>query len=201
MKKRRDIANAAFSLYVSEGPQVNLERVAEVAGVSKVTIYNHFQSKDALLVEVVQSELLLAHSDTERFLASHFSSLATVEEALESLARAWVKGVTSPRLSQLRLIVLSQIQRLPELGTAWMDSGPRRLHKNIASALLDMERQFNLSIPDVDLAVLQLAGLVVSPHVMYGPFHGEPDKEMTEQLIKEGAAIFLSYYSHDKNRT
>lgn len=179
---------------------MNLERVAEVAGVSKVTIYNHFQSKNALLVEVVRAEPLRAHGDTERFLASNFGSANNARDALERLADAWVKGLTSPRLTQLRSIVVGQVQRVPELGEAGMDFGPRRLHKNIGDALQELQVRFGLSIPDIDIAVLQLAGLVVSPHVMYGVFHGEPDKAMTKRLIKSGVELFLARYGQSSKR-
>ena len=69
IKKRKDILDAALQVFLSsEGAATNLDTIAVVAGVSKVTIYNHFKTKDALLLEVVGSELSNALAKTEHMI-------------------------------------------------------------------------------------------------------------------------------------
>ncbi|WP_326565163.1 TetR/AcrR family transcriptional regulator [Amycolatopsis rhabdoformis] len=193
-RNRQAIMAAAFAIYTEEGPAVNLDRVAQRAGVSKVTIYNHFRSKDTLLLEVVESELGQAHREADDFLDAHLTGVDDLRAAMTGLCEAWVAGLSADRFSHLRSIVATQAQRLPELGQLWMRLGPNRLHLRIGDALRSWASTGQLRIDDFELAVLQLAGLVASPHVMYDPFGGGPDAELTTRLIESGVDIFLGHY-------
>lgn len=197
IKKRKDILDAALQVFLAEGAATNLDTIAVVAGVSKVTIYNHFKTKDALLLEVVGAELSNALAKTEHMIQNSLGSTVDLRAALEELCRAWVKGLRSPRLMNLRILVISQVRRLPELGKVWIETGPDRLHEHIASKLSTLSDRFALRIPDTRLAALQLAGLIVSPHVMYGPLGGGPDDGLTERLVVNGVEMFLRQYSLD----
>lgn len=54
-QKKADIKQAAFSLFQQQGfKDIKIEDIAKQAGVSQVTIYNHFGSKEALFREVVK---------------------------------------------------------------------------------------------------------------------------------------------------
>jgi hypothetical protein len=47
-RKRRAIVAAAREIFVSHGYDAGVDLIADAAGVSKVTIYNHFGSKEQL---------------------------------------------------------------------------------------------------------------------------------------------------------
>jgi AcrR family transcriptional regulator len=54
-QKRKDIMNAAFMLFNKEGvKKVKISDIARFAGVSQVTIYNHFTSKEELVRAVMK---------------------------------------------------------------------------------------------------------------------------------------------------
>ena len=54
-QKKKDIKKAAFSLFQKQGiKEIKIEDLARHAGVSQVTIYNHFGSKEALFREVIK---------------------------------------------------------------------------------------------------------------------------------------------------
>jgi AcrR family transcriptional regulator len=54
-QKKMDIKKAAFTLFQQQGVKdIKIEDIANKAGVSQVTIYNHFGSKEALFREVVK---------------------------------------------------------------------------------------------------------------------------------------------------
>ncbi|ANC76499.1 hypothetical protein ABE65_006675 [Fictibacillus phosphorivorans] len=54
-QKKKDIKQAAFSLFQKQGiKEIKIEDLAKHAGVSQVTIYNHFGSKEALFREVIK---------------------------------------------------------------------------------------------------------------------------------------------------
>ena len=53
-KKRVSILTAATQVFIAEGyDNAGMDRIAEAAGASKRTVYNHFQSKDELFAEVL----------------------------------------------------------------------------------------------------------------------------------------------------
>ena len=56
-QKRRAILAAARTVFMRDGFGVGLDVIAAEADVSKVTIYNHFGSKDQLFAEVIGSSL------------------------------------------------------------------------------------------------------------------------------------------------
>ena len=52
--KARAILDAAGALFLDEGyPAVSMDAVARRAGVSKATLYAHFESKEALFAAIV----------------------------------------------------------------------------------------------------------------------------------------------------
>jgi AcrR family transcriptional regulator len=54
-QKKIDIKKAAFFLFQKQGVKdIKIEDIAKKAGVSQVTIYNHFGSKEALFREVIK---------------------------------------------------------------------------------------------------------------------------------------------------
>ncbi|WP_299575502.1 TetR/AcrR family transcriptional regulator [uncultured Williamsia sp.] len=69
---RESLVTAAAELFAEVGPAVPLDAIARRAGVSIATLYRHFPSREALVVEVYRSEIerlgeaddLLAHSAT-----------------------------------------------------------------------------------------------------------------------------------------
>ena len=86
---RRRIVNAAYEFFYREGfARANVDAIAETAGVTKRTLYNHFESKDALVAAVLdlQHELMLsrvdrwaarARGDAAAFVALLFAELAS----------------------------------------------------------------------------------------------------------------------------
>lgn len=54
---RGEIMDAAYGLFRRRGfTRVNVDEIAEAAGVTKRTLYSHFDSKDALLEAVLEAE-------------------------------------------------------------------------------------------------------------------------------------------------
>lgn len=56
-KKRDDIINTAAALFNQEGYQsVGVDKIANLAGVSKLTLYRYFSSKEQLIIEVLHKK-------------------------------------------------------------------------------------------------------------------------------------------------
>lgn len=194
--KHRAIIQAVLKVFLADGFDINMDQIAAAAGVSKVTVYNHFGSKENLFLAVINGQLCQALREVEYLVESRLAGSIDVRADLLRACQAWVAGLTAPDMLALRNLVAGETKRFPKLGEAWMESGPIRLHAVIATALRRLNERKTVNIPDVDLAVLQLSGLVVSPGLLYGSYGHRPNTEMSERLIVAGVDMFLSHYGY-----
>lgn len=196
---RRLILEAARETFLREGFDASMDAVAASAGTTKATVYKHFGNKEALFASVVEAELDRALDEPVRLVSSRLARSAHLREDLVEACRAWVDGLAAPDMIRLRNLVAGELRRFPELGAAWRERGPGRFHPVIADALRHLVEQRQLSISDVDLAVLQLSGLVVSPHLVYGAYGDPVDGATREQLISCGVDMFIDHYRYRAN--
>ena len=114
-RKRRAIVAAAREIFLRDGYDAGMDLIAEAAGVSKVTIYNHFGSKEQLFTEVVGEAFEQAVGGAPDLALTGLAGAEDLREALTDLARGWVAGITRPEVTDLRLLVIGEAHRFPEL--------------------------------------------------------------------------------------
>lgn len=194
-RKREAIVQAARELFLREGFGVGMDAIAAAAGVSKVTVYNHFGSKEALFTAVIAGAL------DEPLGASSEHSLALLPEAddlraaLIEAARSWVRSVrTDQDVRALRTLVAAELHRFPALGKAWQERSPEGHHPDVAGALRTLADQGRLTIPDLEVAIIQLYALLVYPHMVFSHYGTELDDDLTERLIVSGVDMFLHHF-------
>src|SRR6266702_5977021 len=130
-RKRRAIVAAAREIFVRRGYDAGMDLIAEAAGVSKVTIYNHFGSKEQLFTEVIGEAFEQALGDAPGSALPGPSDLRDVRdlcdlrETLPAMAHRWVAGVTRPEVTDLRLLVVGVARRFPELVSKWAERRPQ----------------------------------------------------------------------------
>lgn len=194
-RKRRAIVAAAREIFVQQGYDAGMDAIADAAGVSKVTIYNHFGSKKQLFTEVISEAFEQAVGDAPGQALAGLSGAGDLGEALTAVARAWVAGITRPEVTDLRLLVIGVSRRFPELARKWLERSPQRFAPAIAAVLRDLSRRGDLDVPDPDLAVIQFYALTVYPHIIRSMFGVQLDQRVTEDLLTRGVAMFLTYYA------
>jgi AcrR family transcriptional regulator len=192
--KRRAIVAAAREVFLREGYEAAVEGIAAHADVSKVTVYNHFGTKEGLFTAVVGDALDEALGATIDQAEARLASTDDVRDALVATARALVDGVTEPTVLRLRNLVTGELPRFPELGQAWQERGPGRLTPIIADVLERRCERGELQIPNLTLAVLQLYSLTLYPHLVFNSFGSRLDPALTDALIERGVDMFLGYY-------
>ncbi|WP_172196827.1 TetR family transcriptional regulator [Saccharibacillus qingshengii] len=95
--KRERVIEAASALFFKQGiAETGMERIAEAASVSKMTLYNYFQNKEGLLRAVIETMMQKAEKDTDRVLAEEsdpFNALLRLRNAAEyaSISELFVK--------------------------------------------------------------------------------------------------------------
>ncbi|KGF68471.1 TetR family transcriptional regulator [Hoeflea sp. BAL378] len=134
-RSREKILAAAERLFLQEGfLGASMDALAEQASVSKQTVYAHFQSKEALFLEVIAAmtggAARAIGEDVEEPLDDR-----PVREYLTAIAIDQLDIVMTPRLMQLRRMVIGEVGRFPELGRSLYENGPLVSIRRIARAL------------------------------------------------------------------
>ncbi|MFF1274187.1 TetR/AcrR family transcriptional regulator [Streptomyces marokkonensis] len=193
--KRQAIVRAARERFLREGFGVGMDAIAAAAGVSKVTVYNHFGSKEALFTAVVTGALDEPLTEDASAALERLTEAEDLRPALLDAARRWVHSVrTNDEVAALRNLVAAEAHRLPELGRAWQHHGAQGHHPAVATTLRTLDEQGRLAIPDLEAAVIQLYALLVFPHMVFGTYGTQIDDDLTERLITSGVDMFLAHY-------
>jgi AcrR family transcriptional regulator len=194
--KRQAIVRAARELFLREGFGVGMDAIAAAAGVSKVTVYNHFGSKEALFSAVITSALDEPLGGASADALAALADARDLRAALVEAARGWVRAVRANEdVAALRRLVAAEQHRFPELGRAWESHGPEGHHPAVAGALRTLADQGRLVVPDLETAVIQLYALLVFPHLVFGTYGTQVDDDLTDRLVVSGVDMFLAHYA------
>ncbi len=120
--KRLAILNGATRMFLAHGYRnVSMEKIAQAAPVSKATLYNHFDSKNALLAAVI-SELCesLLQTMTQATIESD-----DVENNLTQIATSAVDLIYAEDALAIYRLVVAESPDFPELGQLFYASGPQ----------------------------------------------------------------------------
>lgn len=106
----------------------SMDAIAESAGVSKMTVYRYYDSKEALFAGLIEEQ---CERILERDPAAPLETLPP-EEALTRFARQLLRTVYDRDTLALHRVVLAEVGRFPELGELFYRSGPERNIKALA---------------------------------------------------------------------
>lgn len=152
-RSRRAVLAAATELLVEAGPRaVTVDAVAERSGVAKSTLYRHWESRTALLIDVMSCNVPeVAAPDPA--LGFH--------EALRALVRDVASTLGTPEWAALMPALMSLKQHMPELQQVSDDD---REHKiGALAAVLDLGVAEGVLPPDLDASLV--ATVVIGPIV------------------------------------
>jgi AcrR family transcriptional regulator len=87
---RAKILESAYALFFERGYfRVGVEEIAAAAGITKRTLYSHFDSKDALVGAVLQEQHERAHATIERWAQSLSTASPAAIDRLFAELTAW----------------------------------------------------------------------------------------------------------------
>ncbi|QKW38177.1 TetR/AcrR family transcriptional regulator [Actinomadura sp. NAK00032] len=193
-RKRAAIIDAARQVFLQHGFEAGMDTIAARAGVSKVTIYNHFTGKEELFAAVIGDALKSALGESLAYAEECLRRDDDVRDMFTATARAWYHNMTRPEVLRLRALVTYEQRRFPELGRAWQESGPGHFNSLFAAALRRQIDQGVLTIPDIDLAIIQFYSLTLYPHLVHATYGTPIDEKTADHLITSGVAMFLDHY-------
>ena len=125
--KRRAILDGARAVFMANGfGGASMDAIAETAGVSKMTLYRYFDSKEALFAGLIEAS---CEKILERDPSAPLEGLP-LKSALTRFGRQLLETVYAPETLALHRIVIAEANRFPALGVLFYRSGPER---NIAA--------------------------------------------------------------------
>ena len=189
--KREEILLAAAQVFREEGYETtSMDRIAERAGASKRTVYNHFGSKEALF-HAVLSDLIEAQIAAKQIPWDPDRPLA---EQLRAFALA--KGAIAEDEASMALmrVVLSQAIRDPAVIEPFLERFTRE-EDALVAWLGEAHAAGALEVPDPELAAslfwATAGGALFWPVAIGLP----PDPQSRERMIEELVETFLMRYA------
>lgn len=192
--ERQAILEAAKVLFVSKGYDgCSMNSIAAEAGVSKLTVYNHFSDKENLFCAAVQAKC--AEQMPELF--GEPPANASMEELLLSLARGFNQLINSPEAIAFSRLMVAQGGQNPQLSKLFFDAGPRRMLDQMERLFAHAQQSGALRFDNPRHAAEHFLMLVqgcVHFRLLLGCV--EPlGEEGSERHVREVVELFLRAYS------
>ncbi len=196
-QKRKAILEAATIIFLREGYLgAGMDEIAFLANVSKQTIYKQFTNKEALFLAIVTG-LTNAGSDAVHGVLPELEPGGDLHAYLEDYAFRQLNIVLTPRLMQLRRVVIGEVGRFPELGNALYESGPERAMAAMARTFRLLADRGLLRIDDAALAASHFNWLVMSQPLSQAMLLGDaaiPKPPVLRRHAADGVRVFLAAY-------
>lgn len=191
--KKRQIMEGARHVFLERGYDgASMDEIARIAGVSKGTLYTHFDNKAALF------EALIRHD--RRTLAEQVvvydDGNPDIREVLISLGLGLVEMILLPHNIALTRVGIGAVGKFPEIGRILYEAGPERGIARLAAYFQEQCDKGILEMDDPRLAAtqtLQLLKVGIIRPMFYGSSQ-RPSPEDMRRYIESGVDMILNTY-------
>lgn len=191
-QKRAAILEAALAEFEARGfRETSMDRIAETAGVSKRTVYNHFASKDALFraITTALSERVAQVTDYR------YDPALSLEGQLRTIGGQVLDMLVSPGFVTLSRVALVEMIRSPDLARETYNL-VRERQTGLARWLTDAADDGRLELDDAVWAADLFLGLIKSfafwPQILGG--QPVPDPATRGRILDSAVELFLGHY-------
>ena len=188
--KRTLIVGAARKLFLGSGyGAASMDAIAAEAGVSKRTVYSHFQNKETLFGAII-SDMCAEMGGPN---ATDFAVDQSPEEVLKAYGRQILKMVLNPEALAVFRVVLSESPQFPELSQMFCSTGPDPMCNFLGNYLAKLQEAGVLDVGDPITAANQFINMVKGPYftsLLFG-VGTRPTKEEAERSLEQAVSIFL----------
>lgn len=194
LAKRQAILTAAKDLFLQLGYEgSSMDAIALAAGVSKLTVYNHFQDKENLFTAAIEhhADNLLPPLDFD------LKVDMPIETALFNIAVRFQHMIYSKEGLELHRLMCSMTQQNPALVHNFFKAGPARVLSHMTRLLEQAQQQQKLAIANSQLAAEQFLSLFCGHQHMRVLFDLEaaPSEAQQQQLAHQHIEFFVRAYA------
>jgi AcrR family transcriptional regulator len=146
------LQKVAADLFLKRGYEgVTIDRIVEVAGGSKSTVYSEFGGKCGLFISSIEN---LCREANEPLAKIDYTGL-NLEDSLKKLSFHILKLITAKRSVDLHRLAIGEAANCPEVGEAWYTHGPAKTASFIRSLLESRHKELRkMAIPIDRIAVI-----------------------------------------------
>ena len=195
-RKRRAILEAATEVFLRDGYLgASMDEIAALSQVSKQTVYKQFVSKEALFVEIVGSMTTRTGDSVHTEL--DLEEGGEIVPYLEDYAFRQLSIVVTPRVMQLRRLVIGEVHRFPDLARVLYERGPMRAIGALAATFERLAARGLLTIDDPKTAATHFNWLVMSSPINQAMLLGDgaiPGPAELRRYAADGVRVFLAAY-------
>jgi AcrR family transcriptional regulator len=190
--QRRDaILAVAAEVFFEEGYQAaSMSTIAARLGGSKATLYNYFDSKEALFEAHIRESCGKIAADILDFTDDQPAS-----EVLARFGERFLDRILGERTVRTFQIIVAEARRTPELARMFFTAGPSIGHDRLAQYLREAARRGELQIADCDEAAWQFLALCRTHHLqdMLG-LRPKPSPGQIAVEVANAVGIFMARY-------
>jgi AcrR family transcriptional regulator len=179
------LRTVAADLFLKRGYDgVTIDKVVELAGGSKSTVYSEFGGKCGLFISSIET---LCRESNESLAKIDYTGL-NLEQSLKKLAFQILKLISAKRSVDLHRLAIGEAANCPEVGEAWYTHGPARTASFIRAVFESHRSELrNTSVPVERLAVFLHDSL--TGDVLYRLLAGVRKRESDDELERTANAI------------
>ncbi len=194
-KKRAAILNGAIDVFINMGYELaSMDKIAETAGVSKRTVYNHFGSKENLFQAIVND--FLAQRQSLKTIT--YDPEKSLEEQLIAFANAEIFLIDSPRRVQISKFLTMVFLKDTAYAKATVAKYPP-VYDMLLAWLKEAEKDGKIITDNLLLTARVFYALVEGAITYPALFSGGINKSAVEPMLEEIIATFVAKYGNDKN--
>lgn len=187
--KPEQILRGAIQVFLQQGYRgTSMDRIAAEAGVSKHTIYSHFQDKEGLFVALI--ERLVLHRFDVEFASCELPQDEPPDRVLRRIAKIFLGLMDDPEYIAFLRLMIAESGRFPDLAQLYM----RQVVQEGGVVLSDYLRshpQLNLVDPEITTRILigALMSFILSQEVLHEKHSNPIDRQ---RFVENLVAIVLA---------
>ena len=195
-RKTEAIIDAARDAFFGEGYSASsIERIAEKAGVSKVTIYKRFGDKAGLLEALVRRQakhMTATISEANR-------DADTIEAQLVNFGVTLMSFLFDDTHFHFDTMLMIERDRHPEAAHRFFDAGPGTMRRELITILIAADKRGDLKIDTAKAAAEDLLSLwkgFADMELRFGVAK-KPTPRDIQNHVRHGVGVFLRAYRPD----
>jgi AcrR family transcriptional regulator len=189
-EKRTAIIEAATRLFLEAGYDgTSLARIAEMAGVSKATLFKQFPTKAALFAAIVTESWNVDDEDFQ-------PEAGDLRAGLTAIGHRYAALLTRPGMAALFRIVIAELPRFPELGETQFQLGKLPYFESVRRYLDAENAAATARLDDSVMAATQFLGMISNyvfwPRMLLLDWN--PGAADTQNAVEEAVLTMLARY-------
>ena len=193
MAKRQSILEAAKSLFLSKGfASTSMDAVANLAGVSKLTVYSHFTDKEKLF----SAAIMATCSEQLPDLFFELPAGVPVDAVLLNIARGFYTLINSEESLNLHRLMMTLGSQDPKLSQIFFEAGPERIVLEMGRLLSHIHQTGALHIDKPEAAAEHFFCLIKGgPNFRLLYCYGEPlTSDEAHTHVRDVVGLFMRAY-------